>query len=369
MNGLATTMQNALRLIRGGSLRAATDVIQHKLREMSGLNVPAHQKQRESADTAARAEVAKLYRARSSVPEIDSTFTAATYVGPAGSRRYKLCVPAGKHASPLPLVVMLHGCTQSPDDFALGTGMNALAEDQKCVIAYPEQPVSANGLKCWNWFKSSDQQRDQGEPAIIAGITRELIATHGLDANRVYVAGLSAGGAMAVIMGRTYPDLYAAVGVHSGIPYAVAHDAPSAFAAMKGTASQPARRTATLPQLIPTIVLHGDRDKTVHPSNGEKLADQFGFAAGPDNAEPAMQLGQTESARERVRGGREYTRTLLRDDSGKVVVEYWLVHGAGHAWFGGNPAGSHTDPKGPDASKEMLRFFLGHELKDRGNRA
>lgn len=363
-------MRNALRMIQNGGLGEATTAIRQKLHELSGLGAPVDKKPDEIFGAAQRPpsfDELTVLDARSRVPGTGGTFTAAVYTGPAGRRSYKLFMPAGQHASPLPLVVMLHGCTQSADDFAVGTGMNELAADARCVVVYPEQELSANGLKCWNWFKSSDQRRDRGEPAIIAGITREVVAIYGLDAKRVYVAGLSAGGAMAVVMGRTYPDLYAAVGVHSGIPYAVAHDAPSAFAAMKGTAGQPGHTKSTLPPLMPTIVLHGDRDKTVHPSNGQKLAEQFSPGDAVAHAEPTTECGRPERGRPqragaRARGGRAYTRTLLRNPDGKVVVEYWLVHGAGHAWFGGNPQGSHTDAKGPDASTEMLRFFLEHEL-------
>ncbi len=233
------------------------------------------------------------------------------------------------------------------------------------MVVYPAKTRSANGLKCWNWFKASDQKRGRGEPAIIAGITRELIANHGLDANRLYVAGHSAGGAMAVVLGRTYPDLYAAVGMHSGIPYAIAHDAPSAFSAMQGSTTLRIGSDPIIPRLIPTIVIHGDRDQTVHPRNGGKLAKQFSNGTEVENCALVQAQPGTVSDQQGARGGRTYTLTMLRDTNRKVVVEYWLVHGAGHAWFGGNPAGSHTDAKGPDASKEILRFFLEHGLHHR----
>lgn len=366
MNRLATTMHDALRLIRGGNLATATEKIQHKLHQLAGLKVSRHDNDDEDIAAGERSAVIVDHNERARLPSFGGTFTDAFYSSAAGSRRYKLFIPGGNITSPLPLVVMLHGCTQTPDDFAVGTGMNELAATRQCFIVYPEQPSSANGMKCWNWFKSSDQHRDSGEPAIIAGITREVMRTAEVDANRVYIAGLSAGGAMAVVLGRTYPDLYAAVGVHSGIPYAAAHDAPSAFAAMKGTAPHPGKRASKIPQLIPTIVLHGDCDKTVHPSNGEKLAQQFCTGNGSAESGFATRDGEIASDRAQVSGGHTYTRTLLRNESGKVVVEYWLVHGAGHAWFGGNPLGSHTDPKGPNASKEILRFFLEHELSHGG---
>jgi poly(hydroxyalkanoate) depolymerase family esterase len=240
--------------------------------------------------------------------------------------------------------------------------MNEFAADRQCLVAYPEQSLSANGSRCWNWFKSADQQRDNGEPAIIAGLTRELIKTYGVDAKRVYVAGLSAGGAMAVVMGRTHPDLYAAVGVHSGLPYAAAHNAPSAFAAMKGIAPQQGDKTSPTAQIIPTIVLHGDRDELVHPSNGQLITDHLTSSDATAGKDAFARRSQTLSDHGRVPGDHPYTRTLFRNERGKVIVEHWLVHGAGHAWFGGDPRGSHTDPAGPDASREMLRFFFEHEL-------
>ena len=247
----------------------------------------------------------------------------------------------------MPVMVMLHGCTQHPDDFARGTRMNIVAEERQCFVIYPAQTQSANSSKCWNWFNAGDQQRDRGEPSIIAGITQKVIDEYKLDANKVYVAGLSAGGAMAIIMGTTYPDIYAAVGVHSGLPYAAAHDLPSAFAAMKGglSGTQPRKNNAdTGLRSIPIIVFHGDGDTTVIASNGEKLMEQ--------NA-PSTVL-QEEG---KVDGGRRYTRTSHHRDNAVAHAEHWVIHGAGHAWAGGSVQGSYTDVAGPDATREMMRFF------------
>ncbi|MBO1075910.1 extracellular catalytic domain type 1 short-chain-length polyhydroxyalkanoate depolymerase [Roseomonas marmotae] len=292
---------------------------------------------------------------RPAVPVPDGArFLAGSYSSDAGSRGYKLFIPSGYAGEAVPLVVMLHGCTQSPDDFAAGTQMNALAEEQACLIVYPGQTSSANAQKCWNWFSPGDQQRDQGEPALIAGITRQVMRDYAVDPGRVYIAGLSAGGAAAAIMAQSYPDLYAAAGVHSGLACGAARDVPSAFAAMRNGAApqQPIRAGAAggSPRIVPTIVFHGDKDGTVHPRNGDQVIAQFAMA-GTRRAEP--QRGQ-------VPGGHTYSRTIHTDAAGKPLHEHWLVHGGGHAWYGGSAAGSYTDPRGPNASREMLRFFLEH---------
>ena len=264
----------------------------------------------------------------------DGRFTTATYANGAGTRAYKTYLPA-RPVQGLPLVVMLHGCKQNPDDFAAGTRMNALADELGFVVVYPAQARQANVSGCWNWFQAQHQQRDAGEPSLIAGITHEAIGRHRLDARHVYVAGLSAGGAMAAVMASTYPELYAAAGIHSGLPYAAARDLPSAFAAMK---RKPRAGGAAFG--IPMIVFHGDRDTTVHPSNGQHAT--------------AGTLERIEKGRA---NGRAYTRTTHLDAAGEPLLEHWLVHGAGHAWSGGSASGSFADPLGPDASREMLRFF------------
>ncbi|NOG69045.1 PHB depolymerase family esterase [Roseicella sp. DB1501] len=281
-------------------------------------------------------------------------FLAGRFTGETGSRGYKLYIPGTHRGAAAPLVVMLHGCTQSPDDFAAGTRMNALAEEHGCLIVYPGQTQAANAQKCWNWFSPGDQQRDRGEPALIAGITRQVMRDHAVDPRRVYVAGLSAGGAAAAIMAQAYPDLYAAVGVHSGLACGAAHDMPSAFAAMRqgaGGLRRPGQGPAANSnrRIVPTIVFHADRDHTVNPRNGDQVIAQS--AAG--ELRTTVQRGQ-------VPDGHAYTRTLHLDANDQPVLEQWLVHGGGHAWSGGSAAGSYTDPRGPDASREMLRFFLEH---------
>lgn len=304
-------------------------------------------------------------------PGVDSRgqFVTRSYSNHAGTRAYKLYIPGGHHGQAAPLIVMLHGCTQDPDDFAAGTRMNLLAEELDCFVVYPAQSQAANPSKCWNWFKSADQRRDEGEPSIIAGITRRVIDNYPVDKRRVYVAGLSAGGAMAAIMGMTYPDLYAAIGIHSGLPYAVADDLPSAFAAMQGRAVQGQNNgstgTETGRQAIPAIVFHGDLDTTVHPQNGNLLIAQWTtiIARNGMPGEPAEKPCETVH-KGQVPDGHAYSRITHRDADGQIVFEHWLVHGAGHAWSGGSTDGSYTDPLGPDAGREMIRFFLEHPHLD-----
>jgi poly(hydroxyalkanoate) depolymerase family esterase len=283
--------------------------------------------------------------AASPSPVSGARFEARIYADDLGTRAYKLYVPSGFNGTGLPLLVMLHGCTQSPDDFAAGTQMNTVAEEQGFLVAYPAQPQSANASKCWNWFNAADQRRDQGEPALIAGITRQIMREFPVQEDRVYVAGLSAGGAAAAIMGSAYPDLYAAIGVHSGLACGAASDMPSAFSAMRqGGKGAPGRSGRSRP----TIVFHGDRDTTVSAINGDQVIAQS-RAGAPTHAK--VDHGQSS-------GGVGYTRTVHSDEAGRPVLEQWVLHGAGHAWSGGSSAGSYTDPRGPDASREMVRFFL-----------
>jgi poly(hydroxyalkanoate) depolymerase family esterase len=278
------------------------------------------------------------------------TYVSGTYSDANGSRAYKLYIPSAREESS-PLIVMLHGCRQSADDFATGTRMNFAAEEQGCFVVYPEQPQAANASKCWNWFRPGDQTRERGEPALIAGVTRQIIAEHKIDPHRIYVAGLSAGGAAAAIMGEAYPDLFSAVGVHSGLACGSAHDLASAFGAMKGQATRSGRNDRRSgAKAMPTIVFHGDRDATVHPCNGSKVI--------------ARALAEAELQSRTERGisasGDSFSRYVQHDSDGRRILELWELHGAGHAWSGGSSAGSFTNPSGPDATREMISFFLEH---------
>jgi len=328
---LPPDLLEATRLTRAGRLLEATAILQRVLQRQAGPQAAANDPVPGRVIDAEFSQVVER-----------GSFISGSYGNHAGTRPYKLYIPGSHAGKALPMIVMLHGCTQTPDDFAAGTRMNELAEERACFVLYPAQTRAANRSRCWNWFKRGDQRRDQGEPAIIAGMTREVQKRHGIDARKVYVAGLSAGGAMAAVVGEAYPDLYAAIGIHSGLAVGSAHDVPSAFAAMRGMRSPLPSGSS---RAVPIIVFHGDQDTTVHPRNGEHVA-----SVTASSKTVSVDRGQ-------VPGGHAYTRTVHCDAAGRVAVEHWLVHGAGHAWSGGSPRGSYTDPKGPDAAREMRRFF------------
>jgi len=373
----STAMRQATQLTRAQNVIEATRVIQHAL-SGGGHAVSPGEPSPQNSPLIARVrrplgEVLKLLR-QADLPSLGldsappakfrqtppvtvpdgAAYLTRTFACEAGSRDYKLYIPSHRDGRKLPLIIMLHGCTQNPDDFAVGTRMNQLAEEHGFVVAYPRQPTNANQLACWNWFNPKDQARDLGEPSIIAGITRTIMAESNIDTERVFVAGLSAGGAMAEIMSATYPDLYAATGIHSGLAYGSATDAASAFAAMSGASSpvappQRKRRLKRAKGRVRTIVFHGASDQRVHPSNAEMILAE-------------ARAGLAGTTRERQHkgsaGGRAYTRTVIVDANGVPQVEHWAIEGLGHAWSGGCPDGSYTDRHGPDASREMLRFFL-----------
>ena len=371
---LRELMSRATRLTRSGDLRAATAAIQAALRRAvsaapRGGTAPgsapvgdaALHGRRRSFDPGDDVDVIDLPARRDApAPRADAPAAPAPQrpgpmlgghhagaAGGSGGRDYKLFVPQQAGARPLPLVVMLHGCTQDADDFATGTAMNDAAQARGFFVLYPEQSARANPQRCWNWFKHSHQQHGRGEPALVAGMVRELMAVHAIDPDRVYVAGLSAGGAMAAILGNAYPDLFAAVGVHSGLAAGAASDLSGALAAMR-QGGRPGQGGSG--HGVPTIVFHGDTDATVHPRNGDQVALSSAGGSGADAVAEGVHTP----------GRRTSTRRLHRAADGRVVAEHWLVHGAAHAWSGGAPGGSYTDPQGPDATAQMLRFFLEH---------
>ncbi|MDO9116223.1 MAG: PHB depolymerase family esterase [Polaromonas sp.] len=346
-------MRNATRLTRTGDLQAATAAIQAALAGTAPAPTPpAPRAMRDMADVidvVARelpdTDVTTPPRPAANDAPGTGRFIAGSHSNAASRRDFKLYIPPGAGERALPLVVMLHGCTQNPDDFAAGTAMNELARAQGFFVLYPAQSQQANPQRCWSWFKHNHQARGRGEPALLAGMTHEVMAAHAVDPERVYVAGLSAGGAMAAILGDAYPDVYAAVGVHSGLAAGTATDLPSALGAMKG-GGHPLRASASG---VATIVFHGDADSTVHPVNGHQVITASAGTAS------SVEVEHIATA-----GGRASTRSVHRAPDGAVLAEHWLVHGAPHAWSGGSTKGSYTDARGPDASAEMLRFFMAH---------
>jgi poly(hydroxyalkanoate) depolymerase family esterase len=364
---LPSAILGVTRLVRGGRLADATHAIQRALRGDTASTNPAEAPYEQPPHAAVIEGRFRRVEPEPSPPppppKARGRFVSHSFTSAAGTREYKLYIPTTSHPRALPVVVMLHGCKQGPDDFAAATRMNALAEEHGFIVVYPTQAPRANNAKCWNWFDAKHQEREAGEPSLIAGITRGVVASYGGDPQRVYIAGLSAGGAMAAVMAATYPDLYAAVGIHSGLAYEAAHDVPSAFAAMRGDGSRRATRKSRGERragAVPTIVFHGDKDDTVHPSNGDEvianasaLSSTGGAERTPSPLERTVQQGRAS--------GRSYTRTLYRNGEGNTVVEQWVVHGAAHAWSGGSKEGSYADPSGPDASREMIRFFLQHK--------
>jgi poly(hydroxyalkanoate) depolymerase family esterase len=360
-------MRNAARLTRGGQMNAAMAAIERAMR--ASVAAPAAPAAGTWPGPSPALPDRPLDRGdHHPFPDRNldrGEFVPGLHTHASLTRHYKLYVPPGPAAGPRPLVVMLHGCTQDPDDFALGTGMNALASKQGCYVLYPAQAQSANPSRCWNWFKHNHQTRERGETALIATMAQAVMRERGIDPERVYIAGLSAGGAMAALVAAAYPDVFAAVGVHSGLAPGAARSLPEALEAMRsGAAASPLPRkrpsgaafeaaAAALP--VPTIVFHGDHDRTVHPRNGEQVV-AAALSEGALVAAPLVEQGISTK-------GQGYTRSTYGAGSGPAWVEHWVLHGAGHAWAGGQAGGSYTHPAGPDATGEMLRFFLGHRKR------
>ena len=356
---LNETMAEALRLTRSGNLMEATALLQAALGSGDAISPKGATTVRAiwpeqgllGTPGAVGPDPAAKPAVQARQPDRRASFEERICRTSQGAMNYWLYRPANVAAN-VPLVVMLHGCTQSPQDFARGTGMNLLADERGFIVAYPQQNPAANPQKCWNWFRPGDQQRDRGEPAQLAAITRQIIAEHGINPERVYIAGLSAGGAAAAIMAAQYPDLYAAVGIHSGLACGAARDLPSALAAMqRGAATKPTGPGN--PTFVPLITFHGDRDTTVNEVNSREIVAAASVAAGRALT-VRLEKGCSKS-------GRFYTRAQSVDPSGTVLIEQWTIEGQGHAWSGGDRSGSYTDPSGPEASRAMVEFFLARE--------
>ena len=374
LSSLLKKMFAATGLTRRGSVMEATAALQKAFADHVAGSMPAAGATAASTMPPASPTATPTPATRPATPvDQPSRFEGSSFTGATGTRLFKLFEPGGFEGRALPMVVMLHGCTQSPDDFATGTRMNLLAEELGWLVLYPAQAPRSNANKCWNWFVPEDQRRGHGEPALIAGMTRHVMETHAIDADRVYVAGLSAGGAMAAILAREYPDLFAAAGVHSGLAAGAAQDVGSAFTAMKTGGSSAAPAAAGWPGRpvvlvdsagtasggtstgAPVIAFHGDADSTVNAVNGNHVVDA---TLGDKGAWQATRESGASA------DGRGFTRTVYRPEGAPrdapSRAEHWVVHGAGHAWSGGDKAGSYADAAGPDASREMLRFFAEH---------
>ena len=359
-----SAMRRASELVRAGNPAAATELIQSSLgvkgsrtmelpTQISSANFKMpdmgqlgkrHGLRETLANLAAKMTTTGLAGGELIEPALPqgARFDRDTFSNASGSRDYRVYVPDTKSEQPAGLLMMLHGCTQSPLDFANGTDMNRVAEKHNLIVVYPAQSRGANMQSCWNWFGPADQDRGAGEPAILAGLAQQLQRQHDIPDGRTFVAGLSAGAAMAVILGRTYPDVFAAVGAHSGLPYKSARDVPSAFAAMGGSVSG---SPSAVTNPVPTIVFHGTTDSTVNASNGQRIADEAHLSGSE-----ALVVGTSN--------GRKYKRTTVLSTDGAATIEHWRIDGLGHAWSGGIAAGSYTDTSGPAASAEMVRFFL-----------
>ncbi len=363
LEAMREAMRHATRLIRTQGPRAATQFIQGLFRSGQPI-APAARSSERAGDSAVDIEdivdpIAKVEprapEAPFALPPSSGEFLSKHFASGAGARDYKVYVPSSYQGSPAPLLVMLHGCTQDPDDFALGTRANRWAESRRCLVVYPQQTQRANAHRCWNWFRPEHQNAGRGEPAIIAAIARQVIGEYRIDKRRVYVAGLSAGGAMAAIVGQAYPDLFAAIGVHSGLPVGAAHNVPSALAVMKSGSPRGASLARRDRSAVPLIVLHGDADRTVHPANASRLVE-----IAVTTQKSGAPLRTVEHSVHADESHHAYRRTQHVAENGKSLVEEWALQGADHAWSGGDAAGSYADARGPDATQVMLDFFDQH---------
>ena len=330
-----------------------TGRIARTLTQLFAVSPPARKPVRRASPPKTRSGAPRATKTTTTTPAFPArpargeTFVAGTFAYRRNEHDFQIYLPPGP-TPPAGLVVMLHGCKQDPRYFAAGTGMNEAARQGGLIVLYPAQSGQANAQRCWRWFEAAHQQRNAGEPGWIAALTRAVQRHYRVPARQVFIAGLSAGGAMAAVTAQQYPDMFAACGVHSGLAPGSARGVLDALSVMRGGSGPWVGVGPNVP-LVRTIVFHGDHDQTVHPRHaGNVTASAMG-------GKPSALA--TESLAGSTAGGRDFTRHLYRDAAGRVVGEQWEVHGMGHAWSGGRPAGSYTDPSGPDASAAMLAFF------------
>ena len=355
-------MTNATALTRDGKLNEATIALQASLTQSSALKRAESGKRDFPSPSSTLTQLKQKHERPGRQPAGQTGFSSGEFTHAELSIPYRLYIPSTHPARPMPLLVLLHGCTQDATDFATGTAMNCVADENGIAVLYPSQTASANANKCWNWFEPAHQRRGIGEPAALSAMTRQVISEHALDPHRVFVAGMSAGGAMAVVLGEQYPELFAAVGIHSGLPSGVASNVMQALSAMK-CGSNPVIRerppsfyrgvaNPTSVSVQPTIVFHGARDQTVDAANAQAIINDC------LNRTSEIDETITSECHQPVSGTKAVTVTTYRSSTQRVICEYWHLHSAGHRWSGGNPAGTHTDASGPNASAEMVRFFL-----------
>ena len=285
--------------------------------------------------------------------------------GPHGSRQYDIYLPAGLPArAKVSMVMLLHGCRQSSIEFAVESGFTTAADAGGFVVVAPRQELQHQLQRCWRWYDSTHQRRDGGEPAILKDIVDEVLAEDvefRIDRRRVYTAGLSAGGAMALILATTYPDVFAAAGVHSATAYRSATQSLSALGAMAARRAVPSHG-GIRGEMAPVVLIHGTDDRVVRPPNADRIVDQWlasRDAAGPKGLNRVRPLATTRAF---VVDGRRCIRTRWYTARGRRVLEYWRIDGLGHAWSGGRSKGSFIDRTGPRAADVMWTFFHRHRL-------
>lgn len=314
-----------------------------------------------SAATPAGVSDASTATADASPPRV----VRGTFRNAAGERAYALYLPDESPAGGArPLIVMLHGCTQDADDIARGTRLHAVAAARGWMVLYPEQPVTANVRKCWNWYDPAHQRRGAGEPSLIAELTAEVVRTHGGDPSRVFLAGISAGAAMASLVAAAYPDQYGALALHSGLVHGAAQTVADALGVMqRGVASpEPSAEAAWMAmgaqaRVVPTLVLHGEQDAVVAPINGAQAARQWFLTNALVRGQPLDTTSGATDLSERDEGGYRVRRSIYRATDGTPLAWLTMIRELGHAWSGGDSAGSFTDPRGPDATEMMIEFF------------